>query len=85
MGLNSKDLASAPWSGCYFDEKSDDTDYENVGRGFIVLGTAGAVKVLTLDGEEKTFTTVPAGVLVPLLVRRLYATGTAATYIVVGY
>lgn len=85
MGLTNKDQVMAPWSGCYFDEKSDTTDYDNVGRGFMVLGTAGAVRVTTFDGETKTFTSVPSGVLVPLLIKRLHNSGTAATNIVVGY
>ena len=85
MALTGKDNVMAPWSGCYYDEKSDVTDYANVGRGFMVVGTVGNVKVDTYDGETKTINVQALGAVIPLLIKRVHDTGTSATGIIVGY
>lgn len=54
--------------------------------GCIWITGAGAVKVRTMDGVDITWAAVPAnsilGAQVPLLVSKVYLTGTAATGIV---
>ena len=40
------------------------------------------LKVLTVGGDEVTFTAVPVGTFVPVQVLRVFATGTTATNIV---
>jgi len=48
----------------------------------LYVGGAGTVKVLTVGGDEVTFTGVQAGTFMPVQVVRVYATGTSATSIV---
>lgn len=47
----------------------------------LLIGTGGTLKVDTLGGQTGVALTAPAG-LFPLMVTRVYATGTAATGIV---
>ena len=61
----------------------DDNDLPHVSRA-INAGTAGKVKVTTAAGDTGVFTLV-AGALFPVRVRRVWATGTTATGIVVFY
>jgi hypothetical protein len=53
-------------------------------RGLYVGGT-GNVKVDMVSGGTVTFTAVPAGVLLPIQVERVYANGTTATSIIALY
>ena len=48
----------------------------------LYVGGAGNLKVLTVGGDEVTFTAVPVGTFVPVQVLRVFATGTTATNIV---
>jgi len=51
----------------------------------IYVGTGGGsttLKVATLGGQDITFTSVPSGTLLPLLVTKVYKTGTDATNLV---
>jgi len=48
----------------------------------LYVGGAGNLKVLTIGGDEVTFTAVPVGTFVPVQVLRVFATGTTATGIV---
>lgn len=57
------------------------TGVENNGCVLYVGGT-GTVKVLTVGGDEVTFSGVQAGTFMPVQVLRVYATGTSATNIV---
>jgi hypothetical protein len=57
------------------------TDLPSFARGLYV-GGAGDVKVDTAGADTVTFAGVPAGSLLPVRVRRVYATGTTATSIV---
>lgn len=50
----------------------------------LYIGTAGALKVITGQGDTVTFGNVEAGIL-PLQVTRVFSTGTAATNIVALY
>jgi len=47
----------------------------------LYVGVAGNVKVLTVGGDEVTFTGVLAGSFIPVQVLRVFATGTTATNI----
>lgn len=46
------------------------------------IGGAGTLKVDMQDGSTVTFSGVPAGTLLPIQVKKVYATGTSATLIV---
>jgi len=48
----------------------------------LYVGGTGSVKVLTIGGDEVTFSAVPAGTFMPIQVLRVFATGTSATSIV---
>ena len=63
---------------------SDTVDLERVTRGLYV-GTIGDVKVTMASGNTVTWVALAAGVIHPLQVRRVFATGTDATDIVAAY
>lgn len=46
------------------------------------VGTAGNIKVTTAQGTDIVFASVPGGVVLPVQVLRVWATGTAATNLV---
>lgn len=48
----------------------------------IYVGGAGGLKVTMDDGTDVTFAAVPAGTVLRIRARRVFATGTAATNIV---
>jgi hypothetical protein len=48
----------------------------------LYIGGAGNLKVLTIGGDEVTFTAVPVGTTLQVRVHRVFATGTTATAIV---
>ena len=62
----------------------DDNDQAVVGRGLYV-GVSGDVKVDMFNGDTITFVNLAAGTIHPIRVRRVYATGTEATDIVIVY
>ena len=62
---------------------SDSADIDAT-RG-IYVGTSGDLKVDMLDGTAITFVALAAGIVHPLQVRRIYATGTDADNIVALY
>lgn len=53
-------------------------------RGLFV-GGAGHLKVTMADGEDVTFSNVPAGRFMPIRATRVFATGTTATSIMAYY
>lgn len=60
---------------------SDTVDLpDNATRGLYV-GATGTVKVDMVGGGTVTFVGVPAGAVLPIQARRVYATGTTATTI----
>lgn len=63
--------------------KSDSTHLGNV-RGLYV-GGAGDVAVLTAGGTTLTFSSVPAGSVLPIQVQKVMSTNTTATAIVALY
>ncbi len=58
----------------------DATDLATTARSLYIGGT-GDVKVDMADGTTETFAVVPAGTVLPIAVKRVYATGTTATSI----
>lgn len=48
----------------------------------LYVGTGGDVKVLTIGGDEVTFSNIPEGTFMPVHVLRVFSTGTTATDIV---
>ena len=63
---------------------NDSSDLTNTARALYVGGT-GNVKVDTAAGDTVTFSSVPAGAIIPVRVKRVYSTGTTATNIVALY
>jgi hypothetical protein len=53
-------------------------------RGLYV-GVSGDVKVVSVDGNDVTFTSLAAGIIHPISCTLVYATGTDATNIVAIY
>ena len=51
----------------------------------IYVGGAGNVKVTTAQGSAVTFSGVNAGTVIPVLVRRVWSTGTTATLMTAVY
>jgi hypothetical protein len=62
----------------------DTTDLAPPTRG-IYVGASGDVKVISLDGNDVTFTDLAAGIIHPIACTRVYSTGTTATGIVGVY
>ena len=48
----------------------------------LYIGGAGNVKVLTVGGDEVTFSSAQAGLVIPVQVLKVFSTGTTATNIV---
>lgn len=63
---------------------NNSTDLTNATRG-IYVGVSGDLKVDLLSGDTVTFVNIAAGVIHPLRVKRVYATGTTATSILGVY
>ena len=61
------------------------SDYDVVdGRGFgtLYVGTTGNVKVDTVGGETVTYPSIPAGAFIPVLVKKIYTSGTTASNLI---
>lgn len=63
---------------------NDSTDLGVTARG-LYIGGAGNVKIHTPDGQAVTFYGALAGSIIPVRVKRVWSTGTTATYIVALY
>lgn len=63
---------------------SDTVSLPEAGFGLYV-GVSGAVKVVTTDGSTVTLVGLAAGVWHPIEVIQVFATGTTATSILVGW
>jgi len=61
---------------------SDTVDLPNATTGGIYVGANGDVKVKTLGGNVVTFAAVVAGTYLPVVVSRVYATGTTSTSVI---
>jgi hypothetical protein len=60
---------------------NDSTDLSNDSRALYV-GGAGDLSIVTVGGDTVTLSSVPAGSMLSIMVRRVRATGTTATNIV---
>ena len=60
---------------------SDGSDLNTYSRA-IYVGTAGDLRVTMVGGDDVTLPSVPAGQVLPIRVRRVWSTGTAASGIV---
>ncbi len=74
--------ASDPANGAAAITPSDSTDLATYARA-IYVGVGGNIKVdLTDAGTGVTFVGVPQGTILPVQVKRVYATGTTASSLV---
>lgn len=63
-----------------------DSDFaSNAQARALWVGGAGNVRVTTVGGEDVLFSGVPAGTVLPVSVKRVWATNTTATLIVALY
>lgn len=62
----------------------DDVEFDPSSR-YVWVGGLGNLAVTMLDGSVVTFTAVPAGTSLPIRVRKVMATNTTATNIVMMY
>lgn len=62
--------------------QSDTVNLSKATTGGIYVGGAGSVVAVLWDGSTVTFTGVPAGAILPVVVIRVNATGTTATGLV---
>ena len=60
---------------------SDSTEAAKSGV-VLYIGTKGNLKVLTVGGDEVTFTNIQDGSFIPVQVLRVYSTGTTASNII---
>lgn len=74
----------SPIANCATVTPNDGTDLTTSGRGLWVDVT-GNVKFTTVNGDTDTLSAVAAGVWHPIRIRRVWATGTTATGIHIGY
>ena len=52
---------------------------------WVYVGVSGSLKALMADGTTATFTTLTAGVMYPLAIKKVFATGTIATGVIALY
>lgn len=76
-------MNSGPAIGAMTITPNDNTDI-SICRG-IYIGGSGDLRVKMLDGTIVVFTSIAAGMVHPLSISRVYATGTTATGIVAVY
>jgi hypothetical protein len=69
-------MSNVAYRGKAIDVSSDDY----VGTGLLWSGSGGVIKVDFYDGDDaQTIPSVPAGVTIPCLVKRVYSDTTTAT------
>lgn len=85
-GYQGRDLITAAASSAAVIVPSDSADLPNFSRG-IYIGGAGNLTVDMVDqpGVSVQFVAVPAGAVLPIQVRKVYATGTSASALVALY
>lgn len=60
----------------------DSSNFTNDARG-IYVGTGGNISILPVDGGSAvTFSNVPGGTVLPVMARRINATGTSASNLI---
>lgn len=80
-----RDFHSAPAIGALEVTPNDSTDLSTEPCRAVWVGTAGNLKVTMADNTQVTFTGIPAGCLIPIRAKRVWATGTTAGAIVAVY
>lgn len=75
------DSMSAPALSALDVTPADGADLSRIARG-LYIGVGGNVKVDMSSSGTVTFVGVGAGTLLPIYVKRVYATGTTATNII---
>ena len=68
----------SPSRGCAAVTPSDSADLPRDARALYV-GIGGDLKVTTVDGNTVEFRSLPSGSILPVSVRRVYATGQTGT------
>ena len=63
---------------------SDSTDLAYISRA-LFIGGAGTIRVTPTSGQSAVTYTVPAGMILPIRVSRVWSTGTTATNVVSWY
>ena len=70
--------STGPATQVYAITPNDGADLTVAARG-IWVGGAGNIKVTTIDGQTETLNGALAGSVIPVCVKRVWATGTTAT------
>lgn len=80
MGISCIDVAR----GAFAVTPSDTVDLPQLANGLVIgsIGGGATLTVICQDGGTVAFTTVSAGQVIPLCVKRVLATGTLASNIV---
>lgn len=73
--------ANGPATHAFAITPDDTNDISEPPRG-LYTGTGGTIALIALSGASVTFSEVPAGIVLPLRVIRVLATGTTATALV---
>lgn len=63
--------------------KSDSEDLPNA--GLVYVGGTGNIACTTVGGDDVTFSGIPAGTILPVLIKRVKSTNTTATNMVALY
>ena len=84
MAIEPNTRGSNPADNAVAVTPSDSTNLTNTARA-LYIGGAGNVKVDTAGGDTVTFNSVASGSVLPVRVKRVYATGTSATNIISVY
>lgn len=79
-----KERISDPVDNAFAITPDNDNDLDHVTRG-IYVGVSGDLKVDLNSGDTAVFKDIAAGIIHPLRVKKVYATGTDATDIVGVY
>lgn len=75
-------IKEAAWDEYFAITPHDTTNLSSSTKGGVYVGGTGAVVAVRPDGTTVTFTSVPAGSILPAEVIRVNATGTTATSLV---
>jgi hypothetical protein len=75
------ELNTPNYSHAFSITPSNTVDFTYATRA-IYVGTAGAIAVVTINGEVVIFNAVPAGTIIPIRAKRINSTGTGASNLV---
>lgn len=68
----------SPATGAFQITPDDNNDLQEITRALYV-GTSGDISITMMDGQEVLFSTVPAGMILPIRAVRIKSTNTTAT------